>query len=181
VAAAVLAACSSAPAAVKLPARPAPAHSAAPTSPTPSTSPSVNAQAQVTAAWDAYVHAGVAADKSRNTARAHAILATAAAPSYIREIVGRMQADWKQHEITWGQPVDHVIKVSIVTVGASQEAFVTDCMDDSGTGLANAKTGKHIAGTAGDKHAEVIGTLGYNGTRWLVSNVTPVTGGKCTA
>lgn len=91
-----------------------------------------------------------------------------------------MRADWSKGEITWGQPVEHIIKVSIVTVGGSQQAFVTDCQDASQTGLAKAKTGKHMAGTTGAAHAELLGTLGLVGGHWLVGTVTFV-GTKCTA
>jgi hypothetical protein len=175
-AAALLAGCSSSPAAVTLPPRPSPSQPV----PSPHPSPSLDVEAQVTAAWDAFWVAGTTAERTQNVASAGADLAGTTAPSYITAVVSAMQADWKQHKVTWGHPVEHIIKVSIVPVGRAEAAFVTDCQDDSDTGLENAKTGKHIAGTTGAARAELIGTLGLDGSRWLVSNVTPIAGGKCT-
>lgn len=131
------------------------------------------------AAWLAFWAAGTAADKTLSAARASVILAATAAPSYVSKVIQGMQADWAKDEVTYGQPVEHKIKVSIVTVGGAEQAFVTDCQDAAGTGLANARTGQHIAGTAGAPHAELYGDLGLVDGRWLVGNVTFV-GTQCT-
>lgn len=170
----LVSACSSAPAAVKLPPRPTSS------SPSPSPTASVSARAQVAAAWNAFWAAGPTADKTRNAASAKQILAAAVAPSYITTVVAGMQADWNKGEVTYGQPVEHILKVSIVTVGGSQEAFVTDCQDASQTGLESIKTGQHIAGTAGGAHDELYGTLGLAAGQWQVGKVTFV-GAACTA
>jgi hypothetical protein len=164
--AALLSACSSSPAAVKLPPRPSP------TSASPSPTTSASAQAQVTAAWDAFWVAGTAAERTRSTQGADAILAATTSQSYITTVVSGMQEDWNKGEITYGEPIEHVLKVSIVTVGSGQEAFVTDCQDASQTGLESASTGQHIAGTAGGAHDELYGTLALVSGQWQVGNVT---------
>lgn len=169
----MVAACTGAPAAVKLPARPSPADPGA-----SSASPSLSAQAQVTAAWKAFWAAGIAADRTRNAAKAEAILAATTAKSYITKVVAGMQADWAMGEVTWGRPVEHILRVSVVTVGGSRQAFVLDCQDASHTGLE--KAGKHVAGTSGAAHSELYGTLGLVGGQWKVGTVTFV-GTGCTA
>jgi hypothetical protein len=173
--AALSAACSAAPAAVKLPPRPSLAASAS-----PSPSATISAQAQVTAAWNAFWAAGTAAERTRNAARAQDILAATTAPSYIAKVIAGMRADWNKNEVTWGQPAEHILKVTVVTVGGIQQAFVLDCQDASHTGLENAKTSKRIAGTSGAATAELDGTLGLVGGQWKVGTVTFV-GTKCTA
>jgi hypothetical protein len=127
------------------------------------------------------MHSGPPGPAQTGPAQAQEILAATTAPSYITTVLAGMQTDWNKGEVTWGQPVEHILKVTVLTVGGTQQAFVTDCQDASQTGLEYVATGQHIAGTTGAAHAELHGTLALGaGGRWLVGNVT-VVGTNCTA
>lgn len=155
----MLAGCAGAAAPVRLPARPAAASRAA-----TGTAATVSPQGQVIAALAAYTAALSAAGKSRSAPAARRLLQPYLAASRIDGVVQTMSSIWAKGEIFFGQDDLHTLSVTIT----GQSAFVHDCDDTSGMGLAYQATGQVVAGSAGISELNVVTHLVLAGGRWLV-------------
>ena len=156
--AAMVAGCSGAAARVHLPARPSAAR------PTPVSTPASSATRQVIAAFTGYTIALGQADKSRNATLAGSLLRPYLVAGRINGLVEAMSSIWVKGEVFYGQDVLHI---SAVTVSGGQ-AFVHDCDDTSGMGLAYAATGQTVPGSTGVSRENLITRLDLVGGRWLV-------------
>ncbi|MGH3303916.1 MAG: hypothetical protein ACRDOK_19995, partial [Streptosporangiaceae bacterium] len=119
---------------------------------------------QVIAALAGYTAALSEADKSRNAPAARRLLQPYLAASRIDGIVQAMSSIWATGEVFFGQDSLHVLGVTIT----GPSAFVHDCDDTSGMGLANQSTGQVVPGSAGIPAANIITHLARVGGRWLV-------------
>lgn len=158
-AAPLLAGCGAPAAAVRLPAKQAAATHAA-TGAAAAPSP----RQQVVAALVGYTAALSEADKSRSAAVARRVLQPYLAASRIDGVIQTMSGIWATGEVFFGQDVLHVLSVTIT----GQSAFVHDCDDTSGMGLAYQDTGQLVPGSAGISGLNVITHLALVGGRWLV-------------
>lgn len=159
-----VAGCATQAAKVSLPGTPARAHlagaKARPASP----------RSLVLAAYEGYWHATSEALASRDAARAKAILAgyvpTHAVPALLKGLEGM----WRRHEVGFGNPVFHIMKIKITGHGT---AAVHDCLDLSHAGFQNEQTGQ-VVGGFGPSHEFMITTLARERGRWLVTGAIPV-------
>jgi hypothetical protein len=156
--ASVLAACSGAAAQVKLPPKARPAGAAVTARPV-----SLPPRQQVIAALTGYVSALGQADQSRSPGIARRLLRPYVAASRITGLVQAVQGIWAQGETFYGQDEMHVLSVRV----DGHHAFVHDCDDTSGMGLADA-SGHPVPGTAGVPADNLMTRLNLIGGRWLV-------------
>ncbi|MGB6454201.1 MAG: hypothetical protein WBH47_06880, partial [Streptosporangiaceae bacterium] len=118
----------------------------------------------VIAALAGYTAALSAADKSRSAPLARRLLQPYLAASRIDGVVQTMSSIWAKGEIFFGQDDLHTLSVTVT----GQSAFVHDCDDTSGMGLAYQATGQVVAGSAGISELNVVTHLDVAGGRWLV-------------
>jgi hypothetical protein len=159
-----MAACSTEPARVELPAKPAAATPAALSQPAPATP-----RQQVIAALAGYTAALGRAEQSGSDIMARQLLRPYVAASRIGGLVKALSSIWAKGERFYGQDVLHVLGVRI----DGHRAFVHDCDDTSSMGLENATTGELLPGTAGVQHANLVTRLGQVAGRWLVESQLP--------
>ncbi|HXW87464.1 MAG TPA: hypothetical protein VEJ42_04330 [Streptosporangiaceae bacterium] len=162
VVAALLAGCGGAAPAARLPARPAlpPVTTRA----TTGTAAVASARQQVIAALAGYTAALSQADKSRSAVQARHLLQPYLVASRIAGVVQTMSSIWARGEVFFGQDLLHV--QSVIVTG--QSAFVRDCDNTSGMGLAYQSTGQLVPGSAGVSELNVVTHLELTGGRWLV-------------
>jgi hypothetical protein len=153
-----LAGCGGAGAPVRLPVKP-PAVTQAATSTT-----AASQRQQVIAALAGYTAALSEADKSRDALAAHQLLQRYLAADRIDGVVQTMSSIWAEGEVFVGQDELHVLTVTVT----GQSAFVHDCDDTSGMGLAYQATGQVVPGSAGISELNVVTHLALTGGRWLV-------------
>jgi hypothetical protein len=158
-AAPLLAGCGGGAAPARLPAKPA-----APTRAAAASAAPASPRQQVIAALTGYTAALSAADKSRAAPVARRLLQRYLAAGRIDGVVQTMSSIWAKGEVFFGQDDLHVLSVTI----SGQSAFVYDCDDTSGMGLAYQGTGEIVPGSAGVTELNVITHLALTGGRWLV-------------
>jgi hypothetical protein len=164
-AATFLAACGGAAPAAGLPARPArPAVPIVRTRATTGTAAVTSDRQQVIAALAGYTAALGEADRSRSAAAARRLLQPYLAASRIAGVVQTMSSIWARGEVFFGQDILHVQSVTVI----GQSAFVHDCDNTSGMGLAYQSTGQLVPGSAGVSELNVVTRLDLAGGRWLV-------------
>jgi hypothetical protein len=146
---------------VPLPARPSAAPAVAASTPAAG-----SPRQRVLAALVGYNAALSEADKSRNQAAARRLLQPYLAASRIDGVVQTMSGIWAQREVFFGQDVLHVLSVTI----SGESAFVHDCDDTSGMGLAYQATGELVPGSAGIAELNIVTSLTLVGGRWLVQS-----------
>ncbi len=127
-------------------------------------------RALVLAAYEGYWHATSAALASRDPARARTILAGYVPAHAVPPLVRGLEGLWKRHEIGFGSPVFHVMRI---TITGHRTAAVHDCLDLSHAGFQNEQTGQ-IVGGFGQSHEFMITTLALQHGRWLVTGAIPV-------
>ena len=152
---------------------------AAPASVTPAASPSpvTGTRHGAIAAYMSIWPAGDRAERSGRAARARAILASYATPSYTRFMIGGMRGFWRRHELATGYMTDHVMRATVATSRSGQQAaIVVDCQDARHHQLTQAATGRAIPGTRGPRRARLYASLTFSGGRWLVNQITYVSG-----
>jgi len=162
---------------VALPARATAA--AAPASVTPAASPSpvTGTRQGAIAAYMSIWPAGDRAEQSGSAARARAILAPYATASYARFMVGGMRGFWRRHQLATGYMTDHVMRAAVATSRRGQQAaIIVDCQDAQHHQLTQAATGRIIPGTRGPRRARLYAALTFSGDRWLVNQITYVSG-----
>lgn len=143
-----------------------------PSPPSPAPSGGAAVQAAYVASWAASDQA----ERSGNAARARAILAPYVTPADISTAVAGMSPYWARHEVAWGYVTPHITAVRLY----GRYAAVADCQDASRHALADARTGRVIAGTYGSPHAELYASLTLGGDgRWRVGHITFM-GTSCT-
>jgi hypothetical protein len=153
-----MAGCGGAAARVRLPAKP-PATIRGATSTT-----GASPRQQVIAALDGYTAAVSEADKSRDASAARRLLQPYLAADRIDGVVQTMSSIWAAGEVFFGQDELHVLAVTVTGVSA----FVHDCDDTSGMGLAYQATGQMVPGSAGFSELNVVTHLALTDGRWLV-------------
>jgi hypothetical protein len=178
----VLAACGGQPSA-RLPARATPVSAPSPSSsPSPAQSPSrpPNRRAAI-AAYLAIWPAHQRAERSRNAAKARAILAPYATNGYARSLVGQMRGAWGHHEVAAGRVTDHILHAGLGTSRSGQVfAIIADCQDASRYGLAHpGRSRRIIPGTAGPRHAYLSASLTFSGGHWRVRSIQYLPHAKC--
>jgi len=156
--AAVVAGCSGAAAHVQLPPKPHPVKAA-------TASPAVTPQQQVVASLTGYTAALRAANASGNAATARRLLRPYLLAARVDGIVATEQAIWSKDETPYGQDILHILSVQIV----GNHAFVHDCDNTSGSGLANVATGQLVPGSAGIPDLNIVTRLDLVSGRWLVA------------
>jgi hypothetical protein len=127
-------------------------------------------RALVVAAYEGYWHATSEALASRNPARAKAILADYVPAHAIPALVRGLKGFWRRHQVGFGSPIFHVMKVKITM---HRTAAVHDCLDLSHVGFQDEKTGQ-VVGGFGQSHDFVITTLALEHGRWLVTGAIAV-------
>jgi len=160
----VLAACSSGPAEVGLPAKPAaatPAPSRARIAATP--------RQQVLAALTGYTAALSLAEQSRSAAVARRLLQPYLAAGRIGGLVAAVSAIWARGDRFYGDDVLHTLGVRI----DGHRAYVHDCDDTSHMGLENAATGQALPGSAGVPDANLVTRIDQVAGHWLVESQVP--------
>jgi hypothetical protein len=126
--------------------------------------PALSARQQVVTAYTGYLSALAAADDSRSAARARAILGKYLPASTIGSAVSAFRAYWRRGEVSYGSVVPHLLRVRV----SGDRAYVHDCQDTTGSGLADARTGQAIPGTMGTGYENLITRLQRVRGRWLV-------------
>ncbi|HEX9064210.1 MAG TPA: hypothetical protein VF843_03830 [Streptosporangiaceae bacterium] len=159
-----VAGCGAQAARVALPGKPPRVHLAGAKAPPPSP------RGLVLAAYEGYWHATSEALASRNPATARAYLAGYVPAHAIPALVRGLEGLWRRHEIGFGNPVFHVMKIAITGRGT---AAVHDCVDLSHSGFQNEQTGQ-VVGGFGQSHEFMITTLALEHGRWLVTGAIPV-------
>jgi hypothetical protein len=119
---------------------------------------------QVLAALVGYTTALSEADKSRNALVARRLLQPYLAANQIDSVLQTMSSIWAEGEDFFGADVLHVLSVTIT----GQSAFVHDCDDTSGMGLAYQATGRVVPGSNGIPELNVVTHLALVGGHWLV-------------
>ena len=159
-----LAGCGGAAAPVRLPARPPATTQAATTQAATSATAAASPQHQVITALAGYTAALGEADKSREASAARRLLRPYLAADRIDAVVQTMSSIWAEGEIFFGQDELHVLTVTVT----GQSAFVHDCDNTSGMGLAYQATGQGVPGSAGLSELNVVTHLVLTGGHWLV-------------
>lgn len=156
-----LVACSEAASPVRLPARPP-----AGTSPVAATSVAASPRQQVIAALTGYTVALGEAARSRNAAKAGALLRPYLAASQIDGTVQTMSTIWAKGEVFVGEDVLHILSVTVT----GTTAFAHDCDDTSAMGLEDAAAGTVVPGSVGVPHLNLVTRLGLVRGHWLVQS-----------
>jgi hypothetical protein len=159
-----LAACSGAAAQVQLPAKAAAATSAAAGAPA-----ALTPRQQVIAALAGYTTALGQAEQSRSSAAARRLLRPYLAANRIGGLVQSVSAIWTKGDAFYGEDVLHVLTVRI----ERGRAFVHDCDNTSGMGLAYAASGQTVPGSAGVAHENLVTRLDLVRGRWQVESQLP--------
>jgi hypothetical protein len=163
-AALALAGCGTQAAKVALPGKPVRVHLAG------AKAPPGSPRGLILAAYEGYWHATSEALASRDPARARAILAGYVPARAVPALLKGLEGMWRRHEIGFGNPVFHIMKIKITGRGT---AAVHDCLDLSHAGFQNEQTGQ-IVGGFGPSHEFLITTLALEHGRWLVTGAIPV-------
>lgn len=124
---------------------------------------------RVAAALAGYTSALTQAEDSRSAATASRLLRPYLASGRIAGMVSAISAVWHRGDVFYGQDVLHVLSVRI----EGRRAYVHDCDDTSGMGLALAASGQTVPGTAGVAHANLVTRLVEVDGRWLVASQLP--------
>ncbi len=162
--------CAAAPARAALPGntgQPAVAGQAAPAA---LAAPRQTPQQEVAAAYSGYWQAYARGMTSRNPAAARIILAGSLAPGMIAMTIAGYRRDWAAHDIPSGGAVTHVLSVRI----SGQYATLHDCLDLSGFGVQDDRTGRLVPGSFGQPQQNFYITMQRAGGRWLLANMQPV-------
>jgi hypothetical protein len=159
-----IAGCGTQAARVALPGKPARVHLAG------DKAPPASPRSLVLAAYEGYWHATSEALASRDPARARAILTGYVPARALPALLKGLEGMWRRHEIGFGNPVFHIMKIKITGRGT---AAVHDCLDLSHAGFQNEQTGQ-IVGGFGPSHEFMITTLALERGRWLVTGAIPV-------
>jgi hypothetical protein len=156
-----LAACSGAVAQVQLPAKAAAATSAAAGTPA-----ALTPRQRVVAALAGYTTALAQAEHSGSSAAARRLLRPYLAANRIGGLVQSVSTIWIRGDAFYGQDVRHVLTVRI----ERGRAFVHDCDNTSGMGLADAASGQAMPGSAGVAHENLVTRLELVRGRWQVES-----------
>jgi hypothetical protein len=152
------AACSASPAGVALPKR-APAGTAV-----KSTAPPLTPRQQVIAAYTGYTQALPEAESTQSAAQVRSMMAPYLSAGAIAALLRTFRAAWQKHEISYGSPVSHIVRVTI----SGNRAVVDDCANDSRSGLEDARTGRAITATLGPSRVNLVTRLTRVRGRWLI-------------
>jgi hypothetical protein len=155
----LLAACAGAAAQVHLPAKEAAAKAAAVSAPRPATQ-----RQQVIAAYTGYTTAMAAAFSSRSPARVSRLLRPYLDAATIRNAARAFSHAWAAGEVTYGQVEQHIISVRV----QGRAAWVHDCDNTSGSGLAYASTGQVVPGSLGIPDENIVTRLNLVHGHWVV-------------
>lgn len=159
-----MAACSSVPARVELPAKAAAADSANPGLPA-----SLTHRQQVIAALAGYTAALGQAEQSRSGAAARRLLRPYLAANRIDGVVRTVSTIWARGDVFYGRDVLHVLTVRI----EGGRAFVHECDNTSGMGLEYAASGQAVSGSSGVSHDNLVTRLELARGHWLVKSQLP--------
>jgi hypothetical protein len=151
--------CSAGPATVTLPRKSSPA-SAVKAAALPRLTP----RQQVIAAYTGYTQALPEAEASQSAARVRAMMSPYLSASAVTALLRAFRAAWRKHEISYGSPVTHIMRVTIT----GNRAVVDDCANDSHSGLENARTGQPIAASLGASRVNLVTRLVRVHARWLI-------------
>jgi hypothetical protein len=97
-------------------------------------------------------------------------LAEYATGAVLANLRGKLAVRRQSGTRLYGMPVPHVRSVSV----SGERATVTDCLDNSGTGLVD-RAGKKLS--VGRDRQETTAVLVLEGSTWKVSEITTVAGG----
>jgi hypothetical protein len=150
--------CSASPASVALPKR-APAGTAV-----KSAAPALTPRQQVIAAYTGYTQALPEAESTQSAAQVRVMMAPYLSAGAIAALLRTFRATWRKHEISYGSPVSHIIRVTIT----GNRAVVDDCANDSRSGLENARTGSAVTATLGPSRVNLVTRLTRVRGRWLI-------------
>jgi hypothetical protein len=125
---------------------------------------------QVMAAYAGYWQASDAAVNAGSAGPARRLLARYVPATAIPDLIAALRQDWDTHSVIDGNPVLHVVSVTV----RQRRATVHDCVDLSHAGLKNARTGAVLPHSFGNARANYYANLVLRGGRWLVSNIVPV-------
>jgi hypothetical protein len=155
----LLAACAGLVTSVKLPPKASPSGGA----PARRTRPP-SRRRQVMAAFTGYNVALRAATNSRSAAKVRLLMRPYINGATIANLVRFDRRLWSKDEIVYGHIGYHVLDVRL----DGDHAFVHDCDDTSGSGLADARTGQVIPGSLGVKDQNIVTRLNLVHGRWLI-------------
>jgi hypothetical protein len=125
---------------------------------------------QVMAAYAGYWQASDSAVNAGNARMARRILARYVPAAALPGLIAALRQDWDLHAVIDGNPVLHVLSVTV----RKSRATVHDCVDLSHAGLKDARTGKVLPHSFGSARANYYASLVLRGGRWLVGNLVPV-------
>jgi hypothetical protein len=150
--------CSASPASVALPKR------ASPRTAVGSAAPRLTPRQQVIAAYTGYTQALPEAESTQSAAQVRSLMAPYLSAGAIAALLRTFRAAWQKHEVSYGSPVTHVIRVTIT----GDRAVVDDCANDSHSGLENASTGRAITATLGPSRVNLVTKLTRVRGSWLI-------------
>jgi hypothetical protein len=150
--------CSASPASVALPRRSSPATAAN------AAAPRLTPRQQVIAAYTGYTQTLPEAESTRSAVQVRALMAPYLSASGIAALLRAFRAVWRKHEISYGRPVTHIMRVTIT----GSRAVVDDCANDSHSGLEDASTGRTITATLGSSRVNLVTSLIRVHGRWLI-------------
>lgn len=154
----LLAACGGAAAQVQLPAK-----VAATTSAPPAVRPLTPRQ-QVAVAFSGYTAAMTAAFDSRSPAQVRQLLTPYLDKATISNAIRAFSQAWGRSEVSYGHAEHHILGVRI----RGTAAWVHDCDDTSGSGLAYSGTGQVVPGTLGTPDENLVTRLNLVNGHWLI-------------
>jgi hypothetical protein len=155
----LLSACAGAVAQVRMPPKAAAAKAAVAPVPQPQT-----AQQEVVAAYTGYTSAMTTAFDSRSADQVRQLLGPYLDSATVANALRAFRRAWADDEVTYGQVVQHIIGVRV----QGTRAWVHDCDNTSGAGLAYASTGQVVPGSLGSADDNLVTRLNLVDGHWLV-------------
>ena len=150
--------CSASPASVALPKR------ASPGTAVKSAVPRLTPRQQVIAAYTGYTQALPEAESTQSAAQVRSMMAPYLSAGAVVALLRTFRAAWQKHEISYGSPVTHIIRVTIT----GNRAVVDDCANDSHSGLEDARTGQAITATLGPSRVNLVTRLARVRGSWQI-------------
>jgi hypothetical protein len=157
----LLTACGGAAAQVQLPAKVAATTSAHPATQAPALSP----RQQVVFTFSRYTSAMAAAFESRSAAQVRLLLSPYLDKATISNAVRAFSQAWGRSEVSYGHAEHHIIGVRV----QGSAAWVHDCDDTSGSGLAYSGTGQVVPGTLGSPDENLVTRLNLVNGHWHIA------------
>jgi hypothetical protein len=155
----LLAACAGAAAQVNLPAKTQATTSAAASAPQ-----RLTPRQEVISTFTGYTAAMAAAFDSRSPAEVRQLLGPYLNAATIANAVHAFGQAWRQNEVSFGQPVQHIIAVRV----QGSAAWVHDCDNTSKSGLEFAGTGQIVPGSLGTVDDNLLTRLNLVDGHWVI-------------